>query len=331
MLPVLFALGALAGAPANVDLNDLDHFELQAEAFLDGPPGCWEVVGKAVWDWDFGRFGLSRGSAVFASTLDDGVWGDFHIEPMGETNRERKTLAETTTYRYEMRFSPLFGKLHEDIEVSNEPQPIELPAQLQRRDPKEEAREERQRERHEARRQRQRERRDDDFPDGPTNVLRWGLDRLSGNSAVTSWTQWDEEQRSVLLFRGVPIEDSANKEAEQIVRFPDGQMPDAMDVIFPDSWFAGTLPRVRVIDAEAHLRTRPSGSMLFPTRSAFKADMGVFGFRFSGAQSIAYKSFRPCQIEELGPELPEDPTAVPEEPLAIPVAPEEPSDAEPTE
>ena len=90
MLIAVLASLAIAGAPAGVDLNDLDHWENTAEAFLDGPPGCWEIVGQASWNWDAGRFGMSRGDTIFAAQMVDGLWGEFHLEPLGEVVRERR-------------------------------------------------------------------------------------------------------------------------------------------------------------------------------------------------------------------------------------------------
>lgn len=295
---------ALGAAPAHVDLNDLDHWELTAERFLDGPGGCWEVVGRVSWDWDAGRWGLSRGSAVFASRMEDGVWGEFHVEPLGEVVRERRG-AEKWIYSYEPRWAPLFGRMSGDIEVSNAPRAREeLPIDQFERDERAEARQARAEARRESRRDRGQDEADQPSDKGPTNAVREGLDRVSGNKAVTSWTQWDDAQQSVVLYRGVPIEDSTGKEAEQTFRFPMGGLPDAMDVAFPE-WFTGGMARVRVREAEAHLRVRPSGGELFPSRSAFKLEVGILGFTVKGGQTIAYQSIRPCAIPEQGPELPD--------------------------
>lgn len=304
---VLLGSLAAAGVPAGVDLEDLDRWEFDAERFLDGPTGCWEVVGVASWNWDAGRWGLSRGDAAFAAKLHDGVWGAFHLEPLGEVIRERRETTEQRIYGYEPRWAPLFGRIDGDLVVSNAPSAREeLPIDAAQRDPRAEAKEARQEERNAAREERQRERRDEPANEGPTNVLREALDRISGSASITSWAQWDEEKQAVLLVRAVPIE-GAGAEAEQSVAFPDGGLPASMDVLFPKTWYRGTLPRVRISDAQAHLRVRPSGGQLFPSTEAFSMEVGILGFTVKGAQTIRYKSIRPCGIEEQGPVAPESP------------------------
>ncbi len=313
-LHLLLAAAAAAAPPAGVDLDDLDHWEGQAERFLDGPAGCWEVVGRVAWHWDAGRWGGSRGSAVFASRMRDGVWGPFHVEPLGEVVRERRSGVESLLYAYEPRWAPLFGQVDGEIRVSNDPRDRpDLPVEASDREASG---------REEGRRARRRSRGgSDEDPPGPTNLLRRGLDRISGSRSVTSWTRWDEERGEVMLHRAFPIDGAAvGKEAEQTVRFPAGGPPDAMDVAFPQ-WTQGTLPRVRVTRAEAHLRARPAGGALFPSASSFKLDFRVLGFPVSGAQSITYTSIRPCGAAERasGPLQPADGAA-----------PQATDDAEPT-
>lgn len=306
MLVALLVSLAAAGVPAGVDLQDLDRLEVDAERFLDGPRGCWEVLGVASWKWDAGRFGMSRGDTAFAATLVDGVWGPFRLDPLGEVVRERGADTEQWIYGYEPRWAPLFGRIDGELTVSNDPNDRELlPVELATRDPEEVARRERQEERATAREARRRERSDEPANEGPTNLLRESLDRISGSASITSWAQWDEQQQAVVLVRAVPIEDSGS-EAEQTVAFPNGGLPAAMDVIFPKTWYRGTLPRVRISDAQAHLRVRPSGGELFPSAEAFSMEIGVFGFTITGAQTIRYKSIRACGIAEQGPAAPEE-------------------------
>jgi len=291
-----FVGSALAAAPAHVDLNDLDHWEALADTVLDGPPGCWEIVGKASWNWDAGRWGGSKGDQVFVARMIDGIWQDFRIEALGEVQRERRGK-ETRVYVEESaRFAPLVGRLDGyRPEVEDDRPELNLPD----REPT--ARERAQEERRERRRERRRS--EEDGTEGPRNVLNRALDRLSG-SVVSSWAQWDGDQDSVVLYRQIPMGET-NLDAEQTVRFPGGGAPVALDVMFPDRFMVGDgFPRVTVREAEVHVRVRPSGGALFPTMEAYKFEWSVLGFSGTGAQTIQYKSARPCPVKEADADQP---------------------------
>jgi len=277
---------ALAAIPAHVDLNDLDRWEAGAEEVLDGPSGCWEMVGRASWNWDIGRFGASRGDAIFVGRLEDGVWQEFHLEPLGEVVREKgRRGAEAQVYQInEPRFAPLVGKLvgrRVKIAGSDNDAPE-----------------------------------DEEVDDkGPNNLVRRALDDLGG-SVDTSWAQWDAKREGVTLFRNVPLNDSSRPpEAEVTAFFPGGlERAVSVDVVFPKRFYKGTFPRWRLDNAVVHIRGRPSRSGVFPTVESFSFEFGVFGFTFTGAQTIKYKSARRCkaqvapeEIEPQGPALPEAP------------------------
>lgn len=104
---VLFATLALAGP---LPMDEADALDARALALLDGPPGCWELVGKAGWDWSFSRFGALKGDAVFAGRMVDGVWRAFALFPNGETVTRRKE-SDVKRYTAEERFRPLVGEL----------------------------------------------------------------------------------------------------------------------------------------------------------------------------------------------------------------------------
>jgi hypothetical protein len=101
------AAAALAGPPVGVDLEDGQRWETAPNALLDGPPGCWEVVGYATWDHDLGRWGSTRGEALFVGRMVDGVWGPFRVFPRGEY----VDGAEAPIYVEEDRFTPFFGRV----------------------------------------------------------------------------------------------------------------------------------------------------------------------------------------------------------------------------
>lgn len=266
-----FALAAgavLAASPPGLDLNDLDLWEASAAQVLDGPDGCWELVGRASWNWDIGRWGSSRGDALFVGRLVDGVWQGVHLEPLGEVMREGRS-SETWVYsRDEARFAPLVGALQDGrvtVSVgSSGPAPDD-------------------------------ETEEEDREANTSNLLRSALERMSGD-AEYAYLEWDDDAGAVKLLRVLPMGDRNNAPAaEAITTFPGGKRPGSrLDVIFPPSFYAGTLPRYRVRDAEVHVRGQVARGMVFPESETFRFDFGVLGFKFSGAQTIRYKSAHRC-------------------------------------
>lgn len=105
---MLFLMTLAAAAPVSMD--EADALDARALALLEGPPGCWEIVGKAGWDWTFSRFGALAGDAVFAGRMEDGVWKSFALFPNGETVQRRKE-SDVTRFTAEERFRPLIGDL----------------------------------------------------------------------------------------------------------------------------------------------------------------------------------------------------------------------------
>ena len=249
----LLATLALAAAPADVDLEDTTRWERAAEAFLDGPPGCWEVVGYARWDYDFARFGAAKGSAIFVARLDDGVWEDFTVVPQGELVR-RGTKGSWREYNEERHFAPLMGQMV--VARQNE------------------------------------------ASGGPVNLLRMGLDEISGDVEV-SWAEWSEtpEGEGVTLHRAVPI-GSSDKAPEATVQvyFPQGtDRARSMHVRMPERFKVGRWPmRATIKDAVLEMRAMPLQGSPFPTAEAWSARFSVLGLNGYGAQTIAYRSAVPC-------------------------------------
>ncbi len=114
LAPTLAVLGlataAHAGAPAGVVADDPEPYEDAWSALVDGPPGCWEVVGRATWRYDGGRFGGVTGDAVFVGRLDDGAWQDFLIRSLGEDQRRGRSQERRAYPHDETRFVPLVGR-----------------------------------------------------------------------------------------------------------------------------------------------------------------------------------------------------------------------------
>lgn len=283
---MLFLLGtlALAQVPPDIDLDDLDRWEEESARVLDGPSGCWEMVGHASWNWDAGRFGSTRGDMIFVGRLEEGVWQEFHLEPMGEVARSRKQ-SERRIYGYEPRFVPLFGRLQGDIVVSNRKGETRMGDDSDKADDEDKDRG-------------RRRSRDEGAAESsePSNLVREVMDEISG-SADSSWAKWDREQQAVMLERRIPLGDGARVPvANETTVMPSGGPAVAMDLLFPEKFYRGTFPRFRISNASVRVRTRPSNGELFPTLESYQAEFGVFGFTVKGAQTIRYKSARRCVV-----------------------------------
>ncbi|MEZ5397974.1 MAG: hypothetical protein R2724_35125 [Bryobacterales bacterium] len=266
---------ALAAMPPDVDLDDVGRYEDNAERLLDMPRGCWEWVGEARWDWDVGRWGGSRGTAVFAGRTEDGLWGDVALEPMGELVRDRNSPARRVYDAKEARFAPLVGRFRgARVSVAGTTGQNRTEADLQ--------------ENAEA-----------------ANILREALSRVSGD-AYTSYVEWDDERHGVVLHRAVTLAPQDSQQIEFVVFFPDGgDLPSALDLSFPPKFRTGRLPRWTIRDAQVHIRGAISGGRVFPTSEAFTFGFGIFGFHFHGAQTVRYRKVTRCWLAPPPPmELP---------------------------
>lgn len=133
------------------------------------------------------------------------------------------------------------------------------------------------------------------------NVIMGVVDELGGE-VLTSWSDWDDKREAAVLHREIPLR--AGGRATMEVLFPDGQdLPTRMDLDFGSSFTLPDKRMVRVRDAEAHVRGRAVGGMVFPEAEAFTFSASVLGFRGFGAQTLRYEAFRPCGgAAESGPE-----------------------------
>lgn len=100
---------AWSAPPAHIPHDDPEPWEDAWSAIIDGPPGCWEVVGKASWRYEGGRFGGIAGDSVFVGRLQDGEWRDIIHRSLGEKQRRRKETRHVYPHD-ETRFAPLVGK-----------------------------------------------------------------------------------------------------------------------------------------------------------------------------------------------------------------------------
>lgn len=282
------AVAAHAAMPPTVDLQDVGRWEDAADLIVEMPRGCWEWVGQGSWDWDVGRFGGSRGDAVFAGRTTDGTWGSILLRPLGEEQWEGKDLPMRVYDVREARFAPLVGKLvGSKVTVAG---PDGKPMDDAGLEENAEA----------------------------SNTLRRVLDELTGE-AYTSWAEWDDLRQGVVLHRALPLE-GGHGEADAAIFFPGGgTLPTALDLTFPDSFKAGSIPRWTIKDAEVHLRGTIHSGQVFPSSEAFSFGFSVFGWKFHGAQTVEYRHAARCSNgEPVAPDRPETPAPTDTEPAPTP-------------
>jgi hypothetical protein len=261
VLPLLLVTVALsAPKPPGVDLDETSGWSAAAERLLDGPPGCYEVVGRATWAWDLGQFGFNRGDAVIVGRLHDGVWSGLKAVSLGEVARERKAPA-THTYPDELRVRPLLGRLERS-------------------------------------RSRRSSKGGDEAPTGSlqaVNLLRAALDDVTGDVEVV-WATWEPTADAVVLHRSMGVGKGKDDEAVVRTRFPGGGLaPDALEVAFPEKWKADAgMVSAAITGSRVQVRAEVVGGVAFPRSEAVQMTASALGFTFSGAQTIAYRSFVPC-------------------------------------
>lgn len=271
---VILALGALAAPPDGVVLDRVEVWDAGARAALDGPPGCWEVVGRATWDYDAGRFGSSRGDSVFVGRLVDGVWVDVRIAPLGELTQTRAQEA-SLIFSTEPRFVPLLGQIGPSsfYDPGGDEPDDDADRGSKRRGSKEEE------------------------PEGPENVIEQVFAELEGG-AETVWASWREATRSVEVVRVVPLGRGAQAPVAEVrVRFPEGGTePDRVDISFPPRFMVGDGPvRARVEGARVEATVRPlADGASFPAAEAYSFTASVLGLQFTGAQSVKYTNAVRC-------------------------------------
>lgn len=270
---------ALAAMPPDVNLDDVDRWEVPAEHLLEMPTGCWEWVGEARWDWDVGRWGGSRGTAVFAGRTVDGVWGNVLLKPLGELTHKGREPEIKVYNAKEARFAPLVGSFQgARVTVAGPDGKNKTEADLG--------------ENAEA-----------------ANVLRIALDRLSGD-AYSSYASWDDARNGVVLHRAVSLAEKDNQQIAFDVFFPEGGVePASLELTFPTVFRTGRLPRWTIRDGQVHIRGTISGGQVFPTAEAFSFGFGILGFRFHGAQTVKYRKVSRCLIaaSEPSPGIPSPP------------------------
>jgi len=249
---------ALAAPPAGLNLDESAPWEQGAQSLLSGPPGCWEVVGKARWDYIFSRFGETRGEALFVSRLEDGIWTRFNVIPLGELAKRGSRSDLKRRYSDKQRFAPLMGKIKP-----------------------------------EERQSRRRKNKDEEEATDPINLFQRALDEID-TDVEYAWATWSEDRKGVVLVRSVPV-GRGEKTADIEVFFPNGgTLPASLDVTFPQPFYTRGMPSARVNKAVVRMRARDIEGTMFPSVEASQYDVRVLGMTFQGRQTIEYRHVHPC-------------------------------------
>jgi hypothetical protein len=258
--------GVAAAMPDDISLDDPDLYEARWTWLHNGPPGCWEIVGRATWEWDAGRFGASSGNAAFLGKLEDGIWRDLVIRSLGE---DVKAWGRDPVHQYahgKLRFVPMIGRLGPRITH--------------------------------------------DADAGEDALLEDLIDQLGG-SVVASHIDWDEARNGVVLTRNVPIGlERAPVQAPMKIFFPEGkELPTRLDVRIQEPFSVPGGRGARIRSAEAHIRGRAFGGMVFPEAESIRFQASFLGFSFFGGQSVTYESVRPCGMSSEAEPEPVTPTS----------------------
>lgn len=259
----LIASLALGGPPADLDMDDPAPWETRAKALLDGPPGCFEVVGRASWDWRIAGMVEDRGDAVFLGVLDDGEWKDIQVFPLGRIQGKPGDTGPKT-YSEGQAFVPLIGRKGSwEMTLGNNG------VDTRQTTPEE---------------------------GGATNVVQELLADLTGDTEV-SWLSWDDTSNSLLLHQSMTVGEGRNPpEAVVTTRFPGGStLPTAVDVKFPPEFRLGRLARLRVQDARIQIRGQVVDGVALPRAEAFTMKASLLGFSGTGAQTLDVRQVTPCR------------------------------------
>lgn len=257
----LSAIAALAGAEVP-DLDDPAGWEAAAPALQAGPPGCYEVVGRASWRHDLGRWGATRGDAVFAGRLEDGVWGGLRVWPTGEVT-ERRGEEGTETFAEAVRFAPMIGRVRGLQVMLDDDRELVV-------------------------------RRSRDARIDPVNTVEDVLGRLS-DDVETSWVTWDAEAGAVVLER-TTVAGRSEAEVRTRTRFPEGGLvADAVDVELIGTYVHRGFVPARVDALEVHLRAHVDGDRALPAAEAVRFELALPLVRLVAAQTIEYTHVSPCR------------------------------------
>ena len=254
------ALLAALGMPP---LDD-PSWDQRADGLLEGPAGCWEVVGRATWSHDLGRWGSTRGDAVFVGRLEDGVWSRWKQLPLGEIEQNGGESAEI--FGTAPRVTPLVGRVR-GLAVG-------LDAT-----------------------RRVRMTRSRDVRIEPVNTARDVIERLGADESVAWWAS--REGEDVVLHRRMQVgRRDAPLEVDAV--FPAGGAAATRWSMRLLGTYAheGWIP-ARVTELEARLVGRVDGTTVLPDWETLRVTLVVGPLvRVAARQTVDYRRVVPCTSEE---------------------------------
>ncbi|MBN2800949.1 MAG: hypothetical protein JXX28_17560 [Deltaproteobacteria bacterium] len=254
---------AMAASTGDAPLGDPSLWTERADALLAGPPGCWELVGRAVWDHQVGRRGGVEGAAVFVGRLEDGVWSELWVRPDGERSWTARDPGEVS-YGDSAHFAPLIGAGRGgSLSVGVSGEGVQVDAQR---------------------------RGDGD----PVNGLRHLLEALEGG-VETSDVWRDPAREGVVLHRDLALRRGSAPAVIEAFFPGEATQPAAVDYRFPERMSVNGVPSVVLRGAEVRLRGRVQDGVLLPVAEAVRGTATMLGMELAFAQTVTYLSAVACQ------------------------------------
>ena len=275
---------ALAAPPADVDVEDVEHWGTRGDALLTGPPGCWELEGEAQVRVALFTSGGFLGKPERAETtmtgpwsgrLEDGLWTrlDHHLQTTDTSGK----LAIG-----ELPLHPMVGRV--TLEGDG---PIPADADV-----------------------------DDDGEHGSVSVGMNGDGLMVGAQAwsraanlvdeiitavdpetVLIHTAWSDDLQAVEVVRTMPLGRRASAgEVTMRSTHPVNGGPERLVMSFPDRIRMGEgLVKVTLMSTQLHLVSVPSAHGPLPARESVSTILGVLGFTLGYEQDLAYHQATPCR------------------------------------
>ena len=246
-----------------VDLED-PRWESGADALLDGPSGCWEVVGRATWSHDLGRWGSTEGDAVFVGRLEAGVWSRWKVFPLGEVEVHGTERAEI--FGTAQRVTPLVGRVRGLAVGLDRTRRVRI---ARSRDPR----------------------------IAPVNTARDVIERLGADESVAWWATAEAE--GVVLHRRMQV---GRQDAPLRVEatYPwGGSRPTRWTMTLQGTHVhEGWIP-ARVTALEATLLGREEAGQILPRWESLHMSLTMSPLvRVAARQTVDYRRILPCTSEE---------------------------------
>lgn len=254
---------ALPPGRPSVDLED-PQWDARADALLDGPAGCWEVVGRASWSHDLGRWGSTRGNAVFVGRLEGGVWSRWKVFPLGEVEVNGSERAEI--FGTAQRVTPLIGRVRGLAVGLDRTRRVRIA--------------------------RSRDRRIE-----PVNTARDVIERLGADESVAWWATAETE--GVVLHRRMQVgRQDAPLSVEAVYPWGLGHPTRWTMSLGGTHVHEGWIP-ARVTALEVTLEGREEGGHVLPRWESLRMSLTVSPLvRVAARQTVDYRRVLPCDSEE---------------------------------